>query len=174
MPTLTQLFVAFRDLIQFRLGPQDLPHAPRLLGVSVLALVVAHSVLAQALVGETPAPSPLRVVLAPVFVLGLLYALLSIRQSANRFAQTGLAWIGTELIFLVLAVPFLVAMGKLPTKPDEVTPQQLVLMWPLLAVAIWKLAVQTHVARNALELRLPAAIFIALATDIAVSVLFGA
>jgi hypothetical protein len=171
--TLSSLIVAFRDLIQFRLGPQDLPHAPRLLGGLVLALIVGHFVLAQALVGDT-APSPLRVVLAPAFMLGLLYALLSIRQFTNRFFQTGLAWIGVELIFLVLSVPFLLAIGKLPTKAEELTPQQLVLMWPLLAVAIWKLAVQAHVARHALDLRLPAAILIALLTDIAVSVLFGA
>jgi hypothetical protein len=169
---LTPLIVAFRDLIQFRLGPQDLPYAPRLLGAVVLALIVSSLMLVRVL-PDNRVPSPLAILLEPMFVLGALYALLSLKQFGNRLVQTALGWMGAELIFLILQLPFLFAIGKLPTKQEEITPQYLVLVWPLLAVVVWKVAVQAHVLRHALQTKWVAAVLTTLAVNVVTTVLFG-
>lgn len=171
---MASLISAFRDLCQFRSGPQDLPYAPRLLVGLVLASVLVRTVAAQMFAPPDLSPSPLRAALATLFVLALLHTLLTLRRFANRFVQTALAWTGLDLIFLALSLPLLLGMGKPPSSPEAMTPAQLVLMWPVLALMIWKLAVQVQVLRQALEVRLAAAILIALLVDLGVSVVFGA
>ena len=112
--------------------------------------------------------------MATLFLLGMLYSLLAARRWAPRFVQTALAWMGVDLLFLLLALPILLMLGKQPLTPETVTPQQLVLMWPLLGLLVWKLAVQVFILRNALECRTAAALVIALLLDLGVSVVFGA
>ena len=171
---MSSLIATFRELCQFRRGPQDLPYAPRLLAALMLASLLARTSAGQLFATPEAPVSPLRAALATLFVLALLHTLLSLRRFANRFVQTALAWSGLDLIFLALSLPLLLGMGKPPTSPEAMTPAQLVLMWPLLALMIWKLAVQVHVLRQALEVRLAAAILIALLVDLGVSVVFGA
>lgn len=167
------LAVAFCDLIQFRSGPQDLPHAPRLLVALVVALLLMNFVLSQLPTAE-PAPSLLRGAMAVSFVLAVIYTSLALKQLSNRYHQTALGWLGAELIFLLLGLPFLLAIGKMPIKPEEATPQQLVLIWPLFAVVLWKVAVQAHVLRHALDTRLLVGVLATISLQVVTALLFGA
>jgi hypothetical protein len=143
----------FLDLCRLRAGPQDLPFSPRLLGGAVLAEIGLSLASAQVMATAEAPASPLRTVLAAAFTLAALYGLLAATGRGNRFVQTALGWTVVKLVFEILALPMLGALGHPPATPEQLTPAQVLLTFPVLAAIVWLLTALTHVLRHALETR---------------------
>lgn len=167
--------LTLRDIVLLRRGPQDLPFTPSLLGM-VFVADVALSALMESLLnlGEG---ALLRNVAGTGLALGLIYLLLYAKQFQARFIQTGLAFLLVSVVFTALIVVLFTVLAPLPlpgTKPELVTGAQMLSLLAFFALALWKLAVDAHVLRHALEIRYLLALPIALGLHFAVSVLVGA
>lgn len=162
-----RLIALFLDLLSLRRGPQDLPHAPVLAVALVLALLLVESWSSRALgVAANLGPA---LVLSGLLALAIPWAVLRLRGLAARFWQTALALAGTGLVFGLLALPLMLAMGPIdPANPAAIPP---LLGWSTVLLAGWRLVVAGHVWRHALEVPLPSGVLVALATFIAELVL---
>jgi hypothetical protein len=149
-----------RDVILLRRGPQDMPHAPRL-----LVLVCGASVLLQlaiAFVLRIPGNALGAGLLGLAFNLGLLYLLLQMRGVASRFVQTALTRTACAIVFAILSAPIVLAIGGKPPTPETITPIQALLGMFALPVVVWKLIVDAHILRHALNLPFAGGLLIAL------------
>ncbi|SDE00032.1 hypothetical protein [Aquimonas voraii] len=140
-------------------GPQDLPFDARLLTRLLVAWALlqlfAQYVLFEGRGGLLQLPVALAFLLLPI------HGLLRLRGRPERFLQTATAFVGCSLLF-GLAV-LLVMLGADPAPaagepaPQPSTLQALLgLVWLLLTA--WKLAVDAHIWRQALEFPPPLAI----------------
>lgn len=169
------LLLILRDIVLLRRGPQDLPFTPSLLGM-LFVVDVALSALMETLLtlGEG---ALLRNVAGTGLALGVIYLLLYARQFQARFVQTSLAFLLVSVVFTALIVALFTVLAPPPltgTKPEPVTGVQTLSLLAFFALALWKLAVDAHVLRHALEIRYLLALPIALGLHFAVSVLVGA
>jgi hypothetical protein len=161
-----------RDVILLRRGPQDMPHAPQL-----LALVCGVSVLLQlaiAYVLRIPGNAFGAGLIGLAFNLGLLYLLLRLRDVASRFVQTALAMSACAVVFAILSAPIVLAIGGKPPTPESITPLQALLGMFALPVVVWKLIVDAHILRHALNLPFAGGLLIALMWVVAELVLGAA
>jgi hypothetical protein len=160
-------------------GPQDLPHAPRLLGQLLLALAALQFVVGLWL--EMGEQLGLRVLVYFGFLVLPIQGLLALRGRRERFVQTALAFAGAGLLFSLAQlplIPLLESIDAARVQSDGLSPLQALSLWLFLGLAAWKLAVDAHIWRHALEAPPLAAIALSLAlmmAEIAVGQrLFGA
>ena len=158
----------FVEMCLLRLGPQDLPASPFLLGVSVAAYV-GLGVLVTAL--HYPFLTAVAISVTGTLIFGLLaYALLSVRGVAGRFFQTGAALAGTGAVLEAVALP-LVALLEAGGSADAGSGAGsgagpgagAILVIPWLAFLVWSWVVGGHILRHALSVRLPAGIGLSIA-----------
>lgn len=174
-----QFLLVLRDIVLLRRGPQDLPHSPHALRLIVIATIIFGGVV-DALLGDSSDLAMVRMAVGIGLSLGLIYLALKTREFQARFTQTAMASLLVAVLATVLLVPGLALLGPLPepgTRPEALGGAQLLLMLLLSAIGIWKLIVDAHILRHALEVRLlfalPIAFAMELAVDVMVIALFG-
>jgi len=154
------------DIMRLRAGPQDLPAG------AGLAIAVAAAWLVQGLVTdrmlEQPDSTP-RTLLAIGIQFGAVLALLRLRNLGERIPQTICALAGTGFIFGLLALLLLLQL-------DPARPQPGVAL-AYLGLFIWSLAVDGHIYRHALSIKMSLGILVAVlifaANFILVRAVFG-
>lgn len=131
-------------ICRLRQGPQDLPYAP-----AVAWLLVLVALLAPAL--NVPHAQVLpRAALSALLLLGPPWLLLSLRERPERFVQTLIAMTGTGLLFTLAVAPLLFFIAAMPgTSPPP--PQALWLTLMVLVLLMWKLTIDAHIWRQALD-----------------------
>ena len=149
-----------RDVILLRRGPQDMPYSPRL-----LALVCGASLLLQLAIASVlgiPGDALGAGLIGLAFNLSVLYLVLNLRGVRGRFAQAALALTSCAIVFAILSVPIVLAIGGKPPTPETMTPVQALLGMLALPVVVWKLVVDAHILRHSLNLPFAAGLLIAL------------
>jgi hypothetical protein len=155
------------DLCLFRRGPQDLPHNPPLALAGVVALMGLELFAPSTQSG--PGDYLPLAVYGVLFVL-IVWAALRLRKVDARFWQTLLGLAGSALLFSLLMLPIRMTIGPidpatyLPVAP--MSPLIVLLLLANLVLALWRLVVQGHIWRHALETSLPVGILTALAVEI--------
>jgi hypothetical protein len=150
------------DLCLLRSGPQELPYSPRLTRNLVLLGLGCDLLYVSAL--EVSGATP-RVAFGLAMTLLLPWLLLVWRQRRERYAQTLGALAGSGVLFTLLFLP-LALWARQHTPPagvQELTQQQIAAGWLVLGLLGWKLAVNGHILRHALDLPRSAGLGLALA-----------
>ncbi|MGA9342824.1 MAG: hypothetical protein WBV61_10925 [Rhodanobacteraceae bacterium] len=148
-PSLFDFLRLVRDLCQLRRGPEDVPYAPRLLLVLIIASVSLDVALGAAL--DVKGSILPRSLLSTALILGLCWTALTARGLGARFVQAASALIACSMVFSVLMLPIAALTGAPPSSPDQLTSMQVLLAWTALAVIVWKLSVDAHILRRALN-----------------------
>lgn len=183
---MSSLLAVLRDMLILRRGPQDLPYSLPLLVVAAVASVLL-SQWAASLAPQVAESLLLRVVATLLLHMGLLYVLLNAVQRQARFVQTASAFLLVDVLFTAIALPLLptvlalMPIGKPPgtaVPPEAMTGAAALASLLFIAVGIWRIAVDAHILRQALEIRLLAALLINVALlfagNIVIVALFGA
>ena len=137
-------------MLRLRSGPQDLP-AGWMLAALLTAAYLAQGLYADQTMGN--ADGAFRSLLSILLQFGIVAALLQTRQMSSRLAQTISALAGTGFIFGLAA---LLILGRLdPSQPQP----NLVLMY--LALFFWSLAVDGHIYRHALSIKMRLGVLLA-------------
>ncbi len=153
------------NICRFRGGPQDLPHQPVLL-VTLLAVSVALDLLTANLfnIGDSALG---RSLFSTSLLLGFCWVALTICKRSDRFVQTAIALVACSMVFSVLILPLAMLFGT-PAEADKLlTPLQTLLAWLTLGVLVWKIAVDAHNVRQAIEAPFWMGMALALAWSIA-------
>ncbi len=140
-------------------GPQDLPFDPRLL-TRLLIPWAGLQLFAQYALFDGQG-GPLQLIVALAFLLLPIHALLRLRARGERFVQTAIAFVGSSLLFGGAVLLVMLGADPAPTAGEPAPPPStlqalLGLAWLLLTA--WKLAVDAHIWRHALEFPPPLAI----------------
>ena len=143
----------FIDICLLRAGPQDLPAAPFLVGLTLAGY--AFSGLAVLLPAEGGARAVGMVALDSLLLLAFVAALLRWRGHPARFRQTASALLGSGALLGLLLLP-IIALSQ----AGEGLAQLASPLW--LVLFAWSLTVTGHVLRHALQLPFPAGVLLAL------------
>jgi peptidoglycan/LPS O-acetylase OafA/YrhL len=138
------------DMLRLRSGPQDLPAARGLAFLLAAAYALQGMVTDQALDGTDAAP---RSLLAIAVQLGAICALLQSRRQAARIPQTVSALAGTGFVFGLLAYALLSLAQPGQPQPGLAT--------TYLALFVWSLAVDAHIYRHALSIKMSLGVLVA-------------
>jgi hypothetical protein len=144
--------ILLRDLFLFRRGPSDVPYSLNLLTLLV-ATMVAIDALAARMLPEQSGNNVLAILNNGVS-LGLLYALLRATGKTARFVQTANALLMVRVAMSLVTVLVLYLVSPIPQRPEDLQPQQALLMSMVLPLLIWYLALRVHILRQALEVTL--------------------
>lgn len=138
-------------LCLLRSTPQDLAYSPGLTRVLVFAGVAADLLFVHA-TGDG-GDGMARVMVSLLLLLGVPWVVLGLRQRQARYAQTLAAFAATGVVFTLALIPVaLHAAGMPPPSLDQdPTPQQLTVGWITLALIVWKLTINGHIWRHALD-----------------------
>lgn len=134
-----------------RAGPQDLPYSPALTR-GLVVLGVGADLIFVSLVDASPHDAA-RMVLSLALLLGLPWLLLASRGLLPRYAQTLAAFAGTGMIFTLVFLPLALFAVDLPRPDSGVAPtrEQLLVGWLSLGLFGWKLALNGHLWKHALD-----------------------
>ena len=168
---MSALLLALRNLCLLRIGPQDLPYSPSLLG-TVLGLNLLIDTMTGWLLGR-PGSALAASLLSLIVIMVGLYLLLKMRNFQVRFVQAALAVAATALLFSVLAVPVQLMLHPMPADPTELSDPQRWAMLVLAGLGGWSLAVTGHILRHALERSFFAGILLALMLNLATLAFLG-
>ena len=138
------------DLLRLRSGPQELPAATGLTFLLAIAYAAQGIATDQALDGTDAAP---RSLLAVAVQLGAISALLKSRRQAARIPQTISALAGTGVMFGLLAYALLSQAQPGQPQPGLAT--------TYLALFVWSLAVDAHIYRQALSIKMSLGVLVA-------------
>ncbi|MDN5924409.1 MAG: hypothetical protein L0H70_05360 [Xanthomonadales bacterium] len=158
------LLVAWRDLCLLRIGPQDMPYAP-----SLLALLIIANVAVSLLVGVAMGSVGTALLASLVSIgvgLGVLYGLLSMRHIHARFVQAATAIMAAALLFSVLSLPMQLALSPMPSVPEAFTQMQMASLLVAAVLGLWSLAVAAHIYRHALNWSFPGGLLVAVFVNI--------
>ena len=146
----------FIDLCLLRATPQQLPASPVLFWLSVVAELLAGTLLISGARAGVFA-ALLETLVDVLLLLLLLYLALQARNLTARFLQSATALLGASALLSLLAMPLL----ALSSSGGEGSGLAALAALLLLALIIWNMVVLGHILRHAL--RLSFAIGIALA-----------
>jgi hypothetical protein len=136
-------------LCRFRGGPQELPHAPSLLYALIAASILLDLTTGKAL-GVTE-PLLARILLSMLVLLSLCWIALAIRGLGHRYVQTASALVACSIAFSLLILPLAFLFGESPGPEGIASPGQILIAWLGLATLVWKIAVDAHIVRQAIE-----------------------
>lgn len=146
---MSELIGQIINLCRFRGGPQDLPHKPGLLIGMLVASVILDLSSANLLdIGDNALA---RSLFSTSLLLALCWIALGIRGMLARFVQTAIALVGCAMIFSIVIVPLAWLFGKPDGAEAVLSPQQILVAWLGLGVLVWKIAVDAHNVRQAIE-----------------------
>jgi hypothetical protein len=139
------------QLCALQRGPQDLPHSANLTRVLVLASVAVDLLFVR--MTEGGSNGEVRIVLSLALLLGLPWLILGWRGHRARYAQTLAAFAGTGAVFTLVVLPVAIEAAALPVLERGVEPTraQLVMAWVTLLLVGWKLAINGHIWKHALD-----------------------
>lgn len=143
---MSELLSRLFAICRLRLGPQDMPYAPAIAQTLVVTVLLLEMALSQLL--EVPDRLLLpRTVLSALMLVGAPWLLLHLRARSGRLMQTLIALAGTSLLFTLALVPLLLigAGGVDPAAPAPA------LSAAVLLLVVWKLMVNGHILRYALD-----------------------
>jgi hypothetical protein len=146
-PAMNALLSRLIAICRLRLGPQDMPYAPATAKALVVTVLMLEVVLSQLLDVPDGLLLP-RTVLSAVMLVGAPWLLLHLRARSGRLVQTLIALAGTSLLFTLALVPLLLLTAA--SSVDPAAPAPLVSAAVLLLV-VWKLMVNGHILRFALD-----------------------
>jgi hypothetical protein len=170
---------AMGEILLLRGGPQNLPTSHPLLAAVCVAFVACSALLFQ-MQGMTGALPLLQALVSLAVLYGYVRTLLRMRNYGNRVPQTLTALVTAGCVFSLLAwwpisvlMPHMVQMREgAQSTQAPVGPTLLVLV-----LGAWSLAVQSHILRVALEIRMIAAFGLVLLYEllslVVVNLLFG-
>jgi hypothetical protein len=144
------LFLTLLDMMRFRSGPQDLPPGWALTAGFALAYL-AQGLYADQLLGDGDGAP--RSLLAVSVQFGAIGALLTFRGLGARLAQTLTAVAGTGLLFGLLAMLVISQLDSEAPQPN--------LVFLYFGLFFWSLAVDGHIYRHALSVKLRTGILLA-------------
>jgi hypothetical protein len=153
---MTALIQQLFAICLLRRGPQDLPYSVALTRGLIVAGIGLDLLYAALL--DMPQPLP-RIALSLALLLVVPWVLLGFRERRARYAQTLAALAGTSLLFTAAFLPLaLYAVDLPPLVADQPpTPAQVLFSWVTLILLSWKLVINSHIYRHALDWpRLPA------------------
>ena len=151
----------FFHICLLRLGPQDLPASPVLLGLAVAAHAGLGTLVAAL---YYPTLTAIAVSVTGTALIGVLaWALLSARGRLERFSQTYAAFAGTGAVLEAIALPLatLLETRDPPGTAPSTAGVLLTLAW--LGLLVWSWVVSGHILRHALAVHLTAGIGISMA-----------
>jgi hypothetical protein len=146
------LFSRLLLICLWRAGPQDLPYSSRLL-VQLLALLAVLQLIAMQTTGAQ-IDMFARLALYLAFLLLPIAGLLRITGHPERFVQTAIAFAGTSVLVLLPMLGLLALMpSALQVQAEGFQPSGVQMLSVLLyfALAAWKVAIDAHVWRHALQ-----------------------
>ncbi|MGB0133286.1 hypothetical protein [Dokdonella sp.] len=147
--SLSRLVEIVIGLCRFRGGPQDLPHSSGLL-VGMLVAAVLLDYASGSLLGFDDTLLA-RSLLSISLLLALCWTALSIRGLGNRYLQTMTALVSCSMAFSLLILPLAWLFGNPQGAEVILTPAQIMVAWLGLGVLIWKIAVDAHIVRQAID-----------------------
>jgi hypothetical protein len=140
----TTLARLYTDIAFFRRGPEDVPFAPRVLGITV----VAYMLLSLLLSSVMPVVAESRVALVLVdsaLALAWYWVVLRVAGRTERFLQTAAAIFGFQTVLQPAFVSVTWLFLRYMKDPVWQAPVSLL----LLVLAIWMLAINTRILRSA-------------------------
>jgi hypothetical protein len=161
---LIQFFVA---LCLLRRAPQDLPASTALLGLVLVADLLAGALLG-AVVNMPPLLAFAEGVADLVLSLGFLYLALLLLDRRARFVQTATALLGAGAVLGIVAILPLSLLPQGP--PGEQSPLAGLLF---LILIVWSLLVSGHILRHSFDLRLGQGVVIAVAYNLLAYILIS-
>jgi hypothetical protein len=99
-----------------------------------------------------------------VLYSGFVFVILALHRKSERFVQTISAILGTNAIIQLIALPLFVSSGQITTNVAETSNT---IMVALLLVGGWSFAVSVFVLKEALEVRIAAAVLTTLGCQMA-------
>lgn len=172
---MTSLLARLLALSLLRCGPQDLPFDVRLLWRLLLAWGLLQMFAQYALFDGRG--GALQLPLAAAFLILPIRGLLALRNRNERFVQTAIGFVGTSVLFGAVLLPVVLVLQGIDTariEAEGVSPLQSLAMWTYLIFTAWKLAVDAHLWRQALDWPAPAAVAASLLLFIAEVAVLGA
>jgi hypothetical protein len=149
-PVTGQYIRALADMLRLRSGPQNMPEGWLFAAVVSLAYI-AQGFIADQLFGE--ADGAPRSLLAIGVQFSLVALLLKFRNFQMRLPQTLAALAGTGFIFGLLSILILTRVDPGESQPD------LALLY--LGLFGWSLAVDAHIYRHALSIKMSIGVLLA-------------
>lgn len=144
----------------FRARPQDLPTSAYVVifaaVLSALSNVLVASSLLKAGEGNVLSLAIGQVVIFSVVV----WLILRIKARPERWPQTVSALLGTGALFQLLLMPLLNWHSRMTESYDSFVLAPTIPMLLSGIVGAWSIAVATYIMRNALEVRIPAALLV--------------
>jgi hypothetical protein len=152
-------------LCQFRGGPQDLPYKPGFL----IALIMANIALdlTSATLIDVGDNALARSLFSTSLQLVLCWMALAIRGLRSRYVQTAIALVACSMAFSVLILPLAWLFGPPQDSTKTLTGIQTSLAWLGLGMLAWKIAVDAHIVRQAIDAPFGLGLALALAWSIA-------
>ena len=138
------------DILRLRSGPQELPAGAALSVLLTAAWLVQGMLTDRTLDGPDSAP---RSLLAITVQLGAIMMLLKLRNLSARIPQTVSALAGTGFMLGLLA--FLLLTGIDPARPQPG------LALAYLGLFLWSLAVDGHIYRHAMSIKMSMGVLVA-------------
>ncbi|CAG0940811.1 hypothetical protein GPROT2_01094 [Gammaproteobacteria bacterium] len=140
------LLEAFLQIVLRRRGPEDLPDSRFLLGLTLAAYVLAQLPVAGIIFGPT-ATAAAAIAVDCALLSGVFWALLRFTGHAPRYRQTLTALAGTGALLALAQAP-LVYLTKLAGAAGQTAAGPSL---GLLALLLWSIIVQAHIAARALS-----------------------
>lgn len=145
MSLLSVLFRVFLDICLLRRGPQDIPAAPALLGLTLALYTSGSLIIARSRLDWIPAAQS--AVVETLLMCGVTYLLLRVTGLPARWVQTATAVAGTNFVLAIIALPLLVwLMYARAHNLDGTVPALL-----FLVLIVWHIAILSHIFRHALS-----------------------
>lgn len=150
----SSLLRLYIDIAVWRRGPQDLPAAPLLLPLSVLAyfiVYVAAEWLASRMVrgGVSGGPGVVTLAVDVLYVAGWYWLLLRLFRRSERYGQTVAAIFGCSALLtlpLALATQLLIASSN-----GRIAWLAPLALFAFAAMVVWSVLISAHILRHALE-----------------------
>lgn len=150
VPVTGRLVITVLDMLRLRSGPQDVPPGWPIAAALSLAYV-AQGFIADRILGDSDGAA--RSLLAIGFQFAAIAVLLNLRNLHSRLPQTISALAGTGFFLGLLSLLILSRLDPGKPQPD--------LALAYLALFGWSLAVDAHIYRNALSIKMGIAVLLA-------------
>lgn len=142
------LFSLFWQLCRFQKGPQDVPHSPPLLALLVMALMSLSVLIVFWFEPKYVSEKLMGSALALAAWFLLLFLLLKFKGLGNRFVQTMIACLGTDLVISLSSVPMQMAVVSVEAE----TTLGSLSRFGLLTLMIWDILVKGRIYSGAMNL----------------------
>lgn len=136
-------------ICRFRRGPQDFPCSQGLLSALLAASVLLD--LASGNLLELKEPLLARSLMSIMLLLALSWIALAIRGLGHRYLQTASALVACSIAFSLLILPLALLFGSPQGAEVALSPAQRLIVWLGLAILVWKISVDAHIVRQAIE-----------------------